>query len=66
MICRVFGLTPPEPKGSRSVQTVITLFVQFLKMVQEQPDQVSRAVPTPLDSLVEDGVTEFEGIQIEA
>lgn len=66
LICRVFGLTPPEQKGSRSVHTVISLFVHFLKTVREQPDQVSRAIPSPLDIMVEDGITELEGIHIEA
>lgn len=66
MICRVFGLTPPEQKGTRSVWTVIGLLTHVLKMVQEQPDTFPRAIPTPLDRMVEDGISELESINPEA
>jgi len=66
MICRVFGLTPPQKKGSRSMWTVVSLFVQFLQTLRDQPDTLSRAIPTPLDIMVEDGLDDMRSINFEA
>ena len=66
MVCRVFGLTPPQQKGSRSMWFVVGLFVQFLKTLGDQPDMLSRSAPTPLDLMVEDGLHDIDDNLFEA
>lgn len=59
MIMRVFGLVPEPAQRSRSIWTVVGLFVQFLKSLDNPPD-TWRAVPNPLDGLVAEGLDEWE------
>lgn len=59
MIIRVFGLAPESAQQSRSMWTVVGLFVQFLKSLGDLP-ATARALPNPLDGLVQEGLDEFE------
>jgi hypothetical protein len=59
MVIRVFDLAPETAQNSRSIWTVVGLFVQFLKSLDNPPD-TARAVPNPLDGLVAEGLEELE------
>lgn len=59
MVIRVFGLAPDTAQQSRSIWTVVGLFIQFLKSLDD-PGVVLRSGPNPLDGLVAEGLDEYE------
>lgn len=61
MVIRVFGLAPAPEAGSRSLWSVVGLFVQFLKSLDDPPAGF-RAAPNPLDAMVTEGLDELEHV----
>lgn len=60
MVIRVFGLAPAPEAGSRSLWSVVGLFVEFLKSLDDPQQTGLRAGPNPLDGMVSEGLDELE------